>query len=59
MDTTDTNERLYLAMIWVKGSGQAENRVTVYALSLADARQHLEIRPKKQISISCTGHLFR
>ena len=39
-----TKERLYCAIIWVKGSDRAGERVTVYALSLADAQERLELR---------------
>lgn len=41
MNTTP-EKQLYCAMIWINGSDQAGLRVTVYAVSLADAKQLLE-----------------
>ena len=38
----NNDTRVYCAIIWVKDSEQAGKRVSVYALSLADARQQLE-----------------
>jgi ribosomal protein L31E len=41
-DTVDVNEKLYKAMIWIQGSDQPGQRVSVAARNLEEAKGKLE-----------------